>query len=142
MGAGSQLTTCCRRTLTFKLVLVLRRSSKEWLNQMQLYVFLSLWHTCRPNQVQNYLDCLGTNQGPKSWQHMCTLWLWWQTIHEQNPNWHTQFDTTYIIFKNVENFTPKLIKFNIKKFEGKIKIMMEYLGTCNFSKWNPQYLIN
>ncbi len=39
MGAGTQLTTCWRHILTFKLVLVLRHSSKEWLNQMQLYVF-------------------------------------------------------------------------------------------------------
>jgi hypothetical protein len=39
-----------------------------------------------------------------------------------------QFDTTYIIFRNVENITPKLIKFNIKKLKGKLKNMMEHFG--------------
>ncbi len=57
-----------------------------------------------------------------------------KTILEQipigtlNPQYMGQFDTTYIIFRNVENITPKLIKFNIKKLKGKLKNMMEHFG--------------
>jgi hypothetical protein len=70
------------------------------------------------------------------------LWLTWTTItflHAMTicHHWHNagvlgQFNTNYIIFRNIEIF--KEIFFSKIKFKN----MMKYLGIYHLSYWDPQ----